>query len=698
MRSMVESGTELAGRYRLDRRLGVGGMGEVWQARDLKFERDLHLRRDVAIKLMHPTSADGDLLKRFQLEAKILSRLSHPHIVRMLDADWHEGQLFIVMELLAGQDLAQLLSSSPGGLPVRRAVELARQLATGLSVIHSHGIVHRDLKPANLFVLPGNLLKIGDFGVARDSSAQSVLTAQGVIMGTWAYIAPERWLGTWAGEPSADLYSMGCILYELLTGETPFVADSMAIIRMHCEEVPKAPLARNHDIPEPLNRLVLRLLEKDPADRPASAAEVAAALTEISVLTGISGDLVRAAGGQQQWSGQQGTGQQAAGATPPRAARTGGVRVTAPIACLSLSRDHRHFFVLAGPRSLKHRAYWPSQAWTTWHDMGPLPPGNAAAVAAHAYDDHQKIAVAMDGGVYQRWRVGNPGGGWSAWEAMPALGVPVIDLAFSPVAAGHWEMFAVDEYETIHVSAWRDAGAGGPGWSAWTDLTAPEGLPVTAIAASCASLRDQDQDRDQVRGQDHDQDRGLLVGHRQDLVAVAGGQVWHRRRHGARGLPSGAPPAAASAAASPAGPSVPSAAAPPGPSAAAHRALPALPAWSDWEPLTDDPATFTDVACSSRGPGHVEVFAIGARGLISRRDYTERSGWSPWQELPAPAGRRAAAIASTSHPFSPYQKLAVLTTTGQVYHAWRSAFGPGGESGWTPWRDLPALAPGNPAG
>jgi serine/threonine protein kinase len=281
MPSMVQAGTELAGRYRLDRRIGVGGMGEVWQARDLKFERDLNLRRDVAVKLMHSTSTEGDILKRFQLEAKILSKLNHPHIVRMLDADWHEGQLFIVMELLADQDLGQLLGSAPRGLPVPRAVELARQLAVGLSVVHQRGIVHRDLKPANLFVQPGDLLKIGDFGIARDSSATSVLTAHGVIMGTWAYIAPERWLGTWNGEPSTDLYSMGCILYELLTGQTPFAADSMAIIRMHCEEAPAPPQARNRDIPEPLSRLVLRLLEKEPANRPATAAHVAGTLAQV---------------------------------------------------------------------------------------------------------------------------------------------------------------------------------------------------------------------------------------------------------------------------------------------------------------------------------------------------------------------------------------------------------------------------------
>jgi hypothetical protein len=116
--------------------------------------------------------------------------------------------------------------------------------------------------------------------------------------------------------------------------------------------------------------------------------------------------------------------------------------------------------------------------------------------------------------------------------------------------------------------------------------------------------------------------------------------------------------------------------------------------WSDWEPLAGLPLTVTDVACSSRDPGHVEVFAVDPRGRLSRRDYTERGGWSAWQDLPGPAGQHVVAVTSTSHPFSPYQKLAVLTTAGRVYHAWRSSFGPGGESGWTPWRDLPALGPG----
>ena len=282
---MVESGTVLAGRYRLEQQLGKGGMGEVWQARDVTFERGLHLPFDVAVKIMHSTPG-SEMLRRFEQEAAILRRFRHPNIVRMLDTALHEGQLFIVMELLAGQDLGQVLAAH-GRLPVARAVELMRQAATGLSAVHNAGIAHRDLKPANFFIVPGGaarpgeLLKIGDFGLAKVSASDAIRTKQGVIVGTWAYIAPERWQGTWRGEPSADLYSLGCVMYELLTGRTPFPADSIAVFKMHAEEIPEPPRSRNQDIPGPLNDLVLRLLAKDPRDRYASAADVADALARI---------------------------------------------------------------------------------------------------------------------------------------------------------------------------------------------------------------------------------------------------------------------------------------------------------------------------------------------------------------------------------------------------------------------------------
>jgi serine/threonine protein kinase len=282
---MVKSGTVLAGRYQLDRQLGAGAMSEVWQARDLEYGRKLGVPFDVAVKVVHSTLRTEEL-KRFEQEAEILRDLRHPNIVRLHDTDVHEGQLFIVMELLEGQDLGKLLERE-GRLPVRRAVELMRQAAAGLSAVHAAGIVHRDLKPANLFVRPGkagrsrDLLKIGDFGFARVSGKRTVTTEQGVIVGTWAYIAPERWLGTWHGEPGVDLYSLGCVLYELLAGKTPFPADSMAVIEMHEREIPRPLRSAGQAIPAPLNDLVLRLLEKDPRQRYESAAAVADALSRI---------------------------------------------------------------------------------------------------------------------------------------------------------------------------------------------------------------------------------------------------------------------------------------------------------------------------------------------------------------------------------------------------------------------------------
>lgn len=282
----MESGTVLAGRYRLDSQLGKGGMGEVWQARDLRFDRGLNQARDVAVKVMHATP-DDEALRRFEQEAEILRRLRHPNIVQMIESDLHQGQLFIVMELLADRDLGKVLAPGRPRLAVGRVVDLARQMASGLSAVHAAGIVHRDLKPANLFIVPsgaarpGELLKIGDFGLAKVSNQQSIVTGQGIVLGTWAYIAPERWQGTWNGEPTADLYSLGCITYELLTGSTPFAANSMAIVRMHCEEAPAPPRSRNGEIPQPLNDLVLRLLEKDPAKRYGTAAEVTQSLARI---------------------------------------------------------------------------------------------------------------------------------------------------------------------------------------------------------------------------------------------------------------------------------------------------------------------------------------------------------------------------------------------------------------------------------
>ncbi|MFD0414411.1 WD40 repeat domain-containing serine/threonine protein kinase [Streptomyces sp. NPDC127108] len=264
---MELSGVTLAGRYELKELLGRGGMGEVWLGRD----RSL-LRRDVAVKVL-PTPVRTDAVRRFQREAATLAGLQHPGITVVHDAGEHDGFLFIVMELLRGQDVARLMAGHRAGLPVGRAVDLARQTAVALAAAHESGVVHRDLKPGNLFVRPGDQIKICDFGIARSADASAVLTTVGRVVGTPLYMAPEQWRAEDPAAP-ADLYSLGCVLYELLTGRPPFTADASlyALMHHHVTEVPRPPRELRPELPAPLADLVLALLAKDPGDRPDAAA------------------------------------------------------------------------------------------------------------------------------------------------------------------------------------------------------------------------------------------------------------------------------------------------------------------------------------------------------------------------------------------------------------------------------------------
>lgn len=254
-------------------------MGQVWQARDHGA-----LARDVAIKLIKEEESDEHLQQQFRREAKIASELSHPRLMRVFDADWHAGQLFIVMELLQGHDLKAVMARNPRGLPVERALDLGIQLADGLSAVHSRSIVHRDLKPANLFVQPADQLKICDFGLARDNAAASQRGMLNSQLGTPLYAPPEWWTGKPAFvEPSADLYTAGGILYEMLTGRAPF-GDSPSIAALmlrHIGERPVPPRDRNQAVPQALSDLILTLLDKDPSSR-ASASTLHASLLRLS--------------------------------------------------------------------------------------------------------------------------------------------------------------------------------------------------------------------------------------------------------------------------------------------------------------------------------------------------------------------------------------------------------------------------------
>jgi serine/threonine-protein kinase len=237
-------------------------MGEVWRAYDEM------IGRSVAVKLLLSQDADPTAAARFRLEAQTAGLLNHPHVVGVLDFGSYENRLFLVMELVEGDSLASVLAGA-GTLPAERVARIAAQAAAGLAAAHQQGIVHRDIKPGNLLLDGEGNLKIGDFGIARflDDPAGG-LTATGQIVGTSLYLAPERALGKTAGPPS-DMYSLGCVLYQLLTGRPPFQAGSpVAVLHHHLDTAPTPPRELGADLPPAFENYLLSLLAKQPDDRP----------------------------------------------------------------------------------------------------------------------------------------------------------------------------------------------------------------------------------------------------------------------------------------------------------------------------------------------------------------------------------------------------------------------------------------------
>lgn len=252
----------VAGRYRATELLGRGGMGEVWRAAD-----EL-LGRPVALKLLLTAGDDPTAAERFRREARTAARLNHPHVVAVYDAGTHDGRGFLVMELVDGHSLSQELAAHTV-LDPDRIAEIAAQAAAGLAAAHRMGVVHRDVKPGNLLLTADGSLKIGDFGIASfvdDPSA--ALTATGQVLGTSAYLAPERALGRPA-EPASDVYALGCVLYELATGRPPFSADStMGVVYQHVDALPPPPVRLRPALPGTLSDYLLQMLAKDPRVRP----------------------------------------------------------------------------------------------------------------------------------------------------------------------------------------------------------------------------------------------------------------------------------------------------------------------------------------------------------------------------------------------------------------------------------------------
>lgn len=267
---MVTKTRVLGGRYVLGEVLGTGGMATVWRAADEV------LGREVAVKAFSPRyAADEGFMARFEREARHAAQLSHPRLVTVFDCGIDDGTAFIVMELVAGRTLRQVLDDA-GILPPAPAVGIAAAVCEALEVAHAAGLVHRAIKPANI-VVSGGEVKVLDFGIARADGSADGTPALGAL-GTAAYLSPEQASGDPAG-PQSDLYSLGCVLFEMLSGEPPFTADSaVGLAYRHVHDDPGPPSARHPWVPVKLDGIITQLLAKDPAARPAGAAAARADL------------------------------------------------------------------------------------------------------------------------------------------------------------------------------------------------------------------------------------------------------------------------------------------------------------------------------------------------------------------------------------------------------------------------------------
>jgi hypothetical protein len=266
---------EKLGSYRIESILGSGAMGVVYRGTDEK------RGRVVAVKVVHGELSQGSKVQeRFKREFEILDQFRHPGIVRNLGYGKYRRTLYIAMEYIQGTTLDAILEKR-GALPWREVVDLAIQICEALQYAHERGVVHRDLKPSNLMVTEDGRVKLTDFGIAKDLD-KTALTATGRTLGTAAYMAPEQIRGTPAVSHKTDLYALGAVLYQMLTGKPPFEGNT-AVVLMHCHmnEAPPRPSEKIHEIPRALDDLVVGLMAKAPTDRPWDAAAVEVILSEL---------------------------------------------------------------------------------------------------------------------------------------------------------------------------------------------------------------------------------------------------------------------------------------------------------------------------------------------------------------------------------------------------------------------------------
>jgi eukaryotic-like serine/threonine-protein kinase len=275
---MLTSGQLLADRYRLARRIAVGGMGEVWEAMDTRLDRR------VAIKVLKPElGGDAEFLHRFRTEARTTASINHPGIAAVHDygetagvVDGPKDTAYLVMELVEGDPLAAILAKE-GRLSADRTLDILEQAGTALQAAHERGYVHRDVKPGNILITPAGQVKLTDFGIAKAADAAPV-TRSGMVMGTAHYIAPEQALGHEA-EPASDVYSLAVVGYECLAGHRPFLSENaVTVAMMHIRDLPP-PLPP--DVPPHARAVIEATLVKDPRQRYGSGAEFAAAVATV---------------------------------------------------------------------------------------------------------------------------------------------------------------------------------------------------------------------------------------------------------------------------------------------------------------------------------------------------------------------------------------------------------------------------------
>jgi len=270
----LSRGILFAGRYELIEELGKGGMGKVYRVEDKK------IKEEVALKLLKPEiAADKKTIERFSNELKMARKIAHRNVCKMYYLGEEKGTHYITMEYVSGEDLKSFIRRV-GQLPVGKAISIAKEVCEGITEAHRLGIIHRDLKPSNIMIDKEGNARIMDFGIARSIKAKGI-TGSGVMIGTPEYMSPEQVEGKETDQRS-DIYSLGIILYEMVTGRVPFEGDTPFTVGVkHKSEIPKDPKELNIQIPDDLNRVILRCLEKEKEKRYQSAVEVRSELTRI---------------------------------------------------------------------------------------------------------------------------------------------------------------------------------------------------------------------------------------------------------------------------------------------------------------------------------------------------------------------------------------------------------------------------------